>query len=53
MNMNKIWKQIIVIILIIMLNLNNNFLVVFANDNEVDTDNMIEFELSIEKYAKI
>lgn len=31
MNMNKIWKQIIVIILIIMLNLNNNFLVVFAN----------------------
>ena len=28
MNMNKIWKQIIVII---MLNLNNNFLVVFAN----------------------
>ena len=31
MNMNKIWKQIIVIMLIIMLNLNNNFLVVFAN----------------------
>ena len=31
MNMNKIWKQIIVIILIIMLNLNNNFLVVFSN----------------------
>ena len=31
MNMNKIWKQIIVIMLIIMLNLNNNFLVVFEN----------------------
>ena len=31
MNMNKIWKQIIVIMLIIMLNLNNNFLVVFVN----------------------
>ncbi len=46
--MNKIWKQIIVIILIIMLDLNNNSLVVFANDKKVDTDNMIEFELSVE-----